>query len=142
MLNQKLITAESIIKDNKENLIIIIKEHNNSLQQKLSEFNIERKDLNEKIDNLNKEITNKKQEIKNLNNKINDLNSTIEEKNEELKNQKKEYETAIDNLVSKFVQYKQKQNEVVNEFNIKKLDHNRESSLLKQQIIFLNKKLQ
>ena len=52
MINQKLITAESINKDNKENLISITKEHNNSLQQKLSEFNIERKDLNEKIDNL------------------------------------------------------------------------------------------
>ena len=80
--------------------------------------------------------------MQNLNNKINELNSTIEEKNEELKNQKKEYETEIDILVSKFVQYKQKQNEVVNEFNIKKLDYNRESSLLKQQIDFLNKKLQ
>ena len=111
MLNQKLITAESIIKDNKENLISITKEHNNSLQLKLSEFNIERKELNEKIDLLNKDISNKNQDIINLNNKINDLNNSIEEKNYELNSQKKEYETAIDNIVNKFEVYKQKQNE-------------------------------
>ena len=38
-------TAESINADHKDNLINITKEHNNALQKKLSEFNIERKDL-------------------------------------------------------------------------------------------------
>ena len=46
----------------------------------------------------------------------------------------------MENFVNKFEQYKQRQNEMVNEFNIKKLDYQRESNLLKQQIDFLNKK--
>jgi len=142
MLNQKLMTAESIIADHKENLINITKEHNNALQQKLSEFNIERKELIKKNDNLNIEILNKNQEITNLNNSINNLNNIIEEKDYELNSQKKEYETAIENLINKFEQYKQKQHEVVNDFNIKKMDYNRELSLLKQQIDYLNKKVQ
>ena len=142
MLNQKLMTAESINADHKENLINITKEHNNVLQQKLSEFNVERKELMKKIDNLNQNIINKNQEITNLNNSINDLNNIIEEKDYDLSSQKKEYETAIENLVTKFEQYKQKQQEVANDFNIKKRDYNRELSLLKQQIGYLNKKLQ
>ncbi len=142
MLNQKLMTAESINADHKENLINITKEHNNVLQQKLSEFNVERKELMKKIDNLNQNIINKNQEITNLNNSINDLNNIIVEKDYDLSSQKKEYETAIENLVTKFEQYKQKQQEVANDFNIKKRDYNRELSLLKQQIGYLNKKLQ
>ena len=135
-------TAESINADHKENLINITKEHNNVLQQKLSEFNVERKELMKKIDNLNQNIINKNQEITNLNNSINDLNNIIVEKDYDLSSQKKEYETAIENLVTKFEQYKQKQQEVANDFNIKKRDYNRELSLLKQQIGYLNKKLQ
>ena len=142
MLNQKLMTAESINADHKDNLINITKEHNNALQKKLSEFNIERKDLIKKIDTLKQNLINKNQEIKTLNNSITDLNNVIQEKDYDISSQKKEYETAIENLVTKFEQYKQKQQEILNDFNIKKRDYNRELSLLKQQIGYLNKKLQ
>lgn len=54
----------------------------------------------------------------------------------------KKYDTAIDRIINKFEQYKQKQQDLINEFNIKKMEYQRENDLLKQQIDFLNRKLQ
>ena len=86
----------------------------------------------------NKKIqeANKKDEI------INKLNNTLQEKENEIEDSKKEYDTAIDRIINKFEQYKQKQQDLINEFNIKKLEYQRENDLLKQQIDYLNRKLQ
>ncbi len=73
---------------------------------------------------------------------INKLNTTIKEKENEIEDSKKEYDTAIDRIINKFEQYKQKQQDLINEFNIKKMEYQRENDLLKQQIDYLNRKLQ
>ena len=82
------------------------------------------------------------QEVNKKNDIISKLNTTIQEKDNEIEDSKKEYDTAIDRIINKFEQYKQKQQDLINEFNIKKMEYQRENDLLKQQIDYLNRKLQ
>ena len=142
LLTERLLTQDSIMNGDKENLLKLAKAHSEDLEKKILQFNKDRKELTEKIDLLNKEKNkimqdlNKKEEI------IEKLNTTIKEKEKELEDSKKEYDTAIDRIINKFEQYKQKQQDLINEFNIKKMEYQRENDLLKQQIDYLNRKLQ
>ena len=95
-------------------------------EKKLLEFNKERKEMNEKIDSLNIEKTKLSQEISKKIEIINKLNATIKDKDNELNDSKKEYDTAIDRIINKFETYKQKQQDVINENNIKKMEYQRE----------------
>ena len=142
LLNEKLMTADNILSEDKNNLVKITNEHNKVLEKKLIEFNKERKELNEKIDILNIEKTKLNQEISKKIEIINKLNNNIKDKDNELNDSKKEYDTAIDRIINKFETYKQKQQDVINEYSIKKLEYQREINLLKQQIDFLNNKIQ
>ena len=56
--------------------------------------------------------------------------------------QKEKFEKAMHALLVKHDQYKQKQQEITNEFLIKKMDFERETNLLKQQIDFLHNKIE
>lgn len=142
IIRHNLITAERIIAENKENIISITKEHHLTLQEKLNAFNNERKEFNSKIDSMQCEINKRDNDFNQLNIKLKSLDETIKDKEKKLSMQKKEYETAIEAIISKFDQYKSKQIEIANEFNIKKKDFERESRLLKQQIDFLNNKVE
>lgn len=142
LLSNEVLTSEQIISQNKENLIKITKAHNEDIQIKLKQFSIERKELNDKIDTLVSSNVEKDKDITNLKNQIEKQESTIISKNKEIKDIKDEYENTIENIVKKFELYKSKQQEIANDFNIKKMDFIRETSLLKQQIDFLNKKIE
>ena len=142
LLNQELMTSEQIIEQNKENILKITKAHNEDIQEKLRTFAQERKELNDKIDVLSKDNTSKDKTISDLNIEIEKNKEAINEKNNEINNIKKEYDNTIETIVKKFELYKIKQTEIANDFNIKKLDFIRESNLLKQQIDFLNKKIE
>ena len=142
LLSEKLLTQDNLLNEDKENLLKITKAHNQDLEKKISEFNKDRKELTEKIDSLTKEKNAINQELIKKDEVINKLNTTIKEKENEIEDSKKEYDTAIDRIINKFEQYKQKQQDLINEFNIKKMEYQRENDLLKQQIDYLNRKLQ
>ena len=142
LLSEKLLTQDNLLNEDKENLLKITKAHNQDLEKKISEFNKDRKELTEKIDSLTKEKNAINQELIKKDEIINKLNTTIKEKENEIEDSKKEYDTAIDRIINKFEQYKQKQQDLINEFNIKKMEYQRENDLLKQQIDYLNRKLQ
>ena len=63
LLTEKLLTADNILNEDKDNLIKINNLHNQDLEKKIIEFNKERKELTEKIDKLNLEISKNNQEI-------------------------------------------------------------------------------
>jgi chromosome segregation ATPase len=142
LLTEKLLTADNILNEDKENLLKLTNAHNKDLERKILEFNKERKELGEKIDALNAEKVKLSQELNKKNEIIMKLKNTIQEKENEIEDSKKEYDTAIDRIINKFEQYKQKQQDLINEFNIKKLEYQRENNLLKQQIDYLNRKIQ
>lgn len=142
LLKQKVVTAERIITENKETILNLTKEHNNAIQEKLNSFNVERKELSNKIEVLQYDINQKEQEIAQLNSDIKSMKDNLKEKESSIQSQKKEYETALDAIIAKFEQYKNKQQEIANEFAIKKMDFERETRLLKQQIDYLNTKVE
>lgn len=142
VLTSTLQTDEKLINDYKENILNLTKEHNAAIQSKITSFNKERSELNSKIDSLindNSEQLKKNEELKLIivekDNEINRYQASIDEI-------RAENEKEINLLLSKFDLYKQKQNEINNEFAIKKMDFVRETSLLKQQIDHLNSKLE
>ena len=139
LLSEKLLTTDNFLNEDKERLLKLTNVHNKEIEKKLNEFNKERKELNEKVESLNIEKTKLAQEINKKNEIISQLKATIQEKDKEIEDSKKEYDTAMDRFINKFEQYKQKQQDSINEYNIKKLEYLRENKLLKQQIDYLNK---
>jgi chromosome segregation ATPase len=142
LLNQQIITNEKVIADHKENLIILAKEHNQAIQEKINQFNQERKELNNKIEQLQNENNIKTQEVIQATAALQKLEDILQDKENELVMQKEKFEKAMHALLVKHDQYKQKQQEITNEFLIKKMDFERETNLLKQQIDFLHNKIE
>ena len=142
ILTSQLATAEKTISDHEENILNITKEHNEAIQLKINQFNKERKELTCKIDQLNEEIKKNNSDKDSLLKVIEEKEEMIKTLNENIKDIKNEYEHSMNMIISKFDQYKQKQIEINNEFTIKKKDFERETSLLKQQIDFINKKME
>ena len=63
LLNQQIITNTKVIVDHKEHLFILAKEHNQAVQEKINQFNRERKELNNKIEQLQNENNIKTQKV-------------------------------------------------------------------------------
>lgn len=94
ILNQKLITAEANLKENKEILATFQAQFNNSLEKKNENFNTERNEFLKKIENLQNELNAKEQDYTNLVFKI----DTLQKNNTELSNFiQKEKKTNEDN---------------------------------------------
>jgi len=101
ILNQKLVTAEANLKENKEILATFQSQFNNSLEKKNESFNLERNDFLKKIEFLQNELNNKEQEFTNIKFKL----DTSEKNNTDLSNyiskEKKNNEENKNDLLTK-----------------------------------------
>jgi len=140
-LNQQREALESYLREAKEVMNKQQQQSSTSIEQITEGFNKERKDFFTKIETISVENANKDKEISQLQLKRDQLERTIVDKDNLANQIRKESEEERKDIQSKLDGYKQKYQESNDDFMVKKLEFTRESALLKQQIEFLNKKI-
>lgn len=141
MQNQRIDQLDNYLREAKEALANTQIIANNTLDQHTENFNRERKELLGKIEGLQAELANREKEITQLGLKRDQLERNLHDTNTSANVMRKEYEEEKKELIAKLENYKNKYAESHDEFMIKKLEFTRENALLKQQIEFLNKKI-
>ena len=91
---------------------------------------------------MNKTINEKEKEIAAINLNKENAEKKLKDQQENFDREKNEFETDINELIMKYEEIKMKHQEMLDDFAIKKLEFIRETALLKQQIDFLNKKIE
>lgn len=142
LLNQKIETLESALKESKENVTNLQSQFNQTLESKTEAFNMERKELLKKVEEIRNECNAKEKELTALNMKKEALEKTIYDNEQTYNKQRKELEEDVKEMITKHENFKVKQQEIIDELLIKKLEFSRETALLKQQIEFLNTKIE
>ena len=102
ILNQKLITAEANLKENKEILATFQAQFNNSLEKKNESFNAERNELLKKIEILQGDINTKEQDFTNMKFKLENIGKNNSELNNVIAKEKKINEEAKNEFNSKY----------------------------------------
>ena len=141
VMNYQLQTSDKVNQENKSNIIKLTKLHNEDIEQKLKQFDIERNNYKDKITVYQNDIIQYKAQNDLLLKQIKDQENTIQLQTNDILNNKSNYEKTLLSLQERFELYKNKQNEINGEYNLKQQDYLRETQLLHQQIDFLNKKL-
>ena len=142
ILNQKIETLENALKESKESILIIQNKFNQASEFNVEAFKLERKELAKKFDELRNECNIKEKELTSINSKKEALEKNLYENEQTYNKERKELEDDIKEMICKHENYKSKQQEIIDELMIKKLEFTRETALLKQQIEFLNTKIE
>lgn len=109
-LRQKLLTMEFNLKEKQEYLASFQNQFNENIDKKTESFNLERKELLKKIENLTSDINTKDQEITALKLKQEELDMQIFSLNAVLKKEKDANEEILNDLQSKYESLKKKYN--------------------------------
>jgi hypothetical protein len=141
ILSQRIKDLENQLKENKESSVNIQNQLTQNLDSKTEAYENEKKELLKKLEELKTDFNNKEKDYLSLNFKKESLEKTLYENEQSYNSHRRELEEDIKELISKHDSFKNKQQEIVDELLIKKLEFTRETALLKQQIEFLNTKL-
>ncbi len=141
ILGQRNETLEAYLKDTREALNQLQIQSAQNLEQASENFNRERKEYMNKIEQLTLDYNNKEKEITSLQLKRDQLDAVIADKDNTINSMRKEFDEERKELNNKIEHFKQKYQESNDEYMLKKLESTREIALLKQQIEFLNKKI-
>lgn len=141
ILSQKIKDLEIQLKEYKESSVSIQNQLSQNLDSKIETYENEKKELIKKFEDLKNEFNTKEKDFLSLNIKKESLEKQLYDNEQAYNSHRRELEEDIKELISKHDLFKNKQQEIVDELLIKKLEFTRETALLKQQIEFLNTKL-
>lgn len=138
--DQKIKSLEEHLKETKKALDDIQDKNVTALDLQMNNFNNERKQHLDKIDELNQQLTVCEKKITTLENRTESLASEIKKKDEEIEQLKTEYSTKVKNVDIQIENLREEKQLLADQIMHKNLENGREEALTQQKIEFLENK--
>jgi len=139
LARQTIMNLETQVREERANAENLEKGKNQETTTKMESIKNEKEELQNKLDGIRYKYEN---EINSLKLKIETLEKNLLHTEQYLIAERKKFEDNLKDITNKHDLYKSKQQEFIDDLSIKKLELIRETALLKQQIDFLNNKIE
>ena len=140
LMNQKIQTLEKSLQEAKANLDNESSKNKLNIENMNELFNNERREFQNKIDNISSDLNNKEKELTTMNSKREQLEKIINDKDDLINQIKDENIKEREENSLKYEELRKKYEALNDNSMMKNLENTRDNALLKQQIEYLNKK--